>query len=135
MFLKEKDSYECSVSYSKNDVAIFAKLTGDSNPLHLDAEYAAKSVFKKLIVPGFLSGAVFSKVFGTIFPGNGTIYLYQELIFKKPVFIEENYNAKFIVTEIISEKNRAKVKCSLTNSSSEVCIEGNALIMNLDKIK
>ena len=134
MSLKVYDQYETKVKFSKDDVAKFADLTKDTNPLHLDEKFAAKSIFKKIIVPGFLSGAVFSKVFGTLFPGSGTIYLYQEMKFKKPVFIDEEYSAKFVVSEIIPEKNRAKVFCSLISSSGEICIEGDSLIMNKHKI-
>ena len=134
MSLKVKDSFEHQVTYTKEDVKIFANLTKDTNPLHLDEAFAARSIFKKLIVPGFLSAAVFSKVFGTMFPGQGTIYLSQDMKFKKPVFIDEMYTARFVVLEVLSEKNRARVSCSLTNEQNEVCIEGDALIMNKEKI-
>lgn len=134
MFLKINNEYKHHVTFTKDDVLKFSDLTKDTNPLHLDEEFAAQSIFKNIIVPGFLSGAVFSKVFGTLFPGIGTIYLYQEMKFKKPVFVDKQHTAHFKVLEIISEKNRAKVYCSLNNPQGETCIEGYAIIMNKDKI-
>lgn len=126
--------YTHEVSFSQDDVKIFAELTEDTNPIHLDEEYASKTVFKRTIVHGYLSGAVFSKVFGTVFPGIGTIYLYQEMKFKRPVYTGEKYVATFEVTDIIKEKNRANIFCRLLNSSEKVCIEGMATVMHPEKI-
>jgi len=128
------DQFELAVSFSQDDVKKFAELTKDTNPLHIDPEFATKSIFKRIIVPGFLSGAVFSRVFGTIFPGIGTIYLYQEMKFKKPVFCDEKYYARFMVTQLVKEKKRAEVFCTLKSEQGETCIEGNAIIMHPEKI-
>lgn len=114
--------------FNQNDVINFAKASGDNNPIHLDEEYAKTSIFKRRILHGFLGGSVFSKVFGTIFPGNGTIYLKQNMSFYKPMFVETNYVAKFTVTDIISEKNRATVKTEIFDSNDELIIGGEALI-------
>ena len=70
-------SYEHEFSFSQDSVKRFAEVTGDNNPIHLDSVYAATTPFKKPIMHGFLSGSIFSKVFGTIYPGEGTIYLKQ----------------------------------------------------------
>ena len=132
--MKVGDKYIHQVSFSQEDVVKFAELTHDTNPIHLDEDYASKTVFLKPIVPGYLSGAVFSKVFGTLFPGVGTIYLYQEMKFRKPVFVNEDYEAKFDVIEINIAKHKAVVFCQLINSLGEGCIEGKAVIINPEKI-
>lgn len=134
MKLQIGDQYEHTVHFTKEDVLKFADLTKDTNPLHTDENFARNSIFKSIIVPGFLSGAVFSKVFGTLFPGIGTIYLYQEMKFKKPVFIDETYSAHFHIKSIDNDKRRATVACKLVHSSGIICIEGDAVIMHPELI-
>ena len=124
--VKQGDVYKHGVKFTQADVVKFAEVTGDFNPIHIDAEYAAKTMFKKPIVHGFLSGAVFSKVFGTLFPGEGTIYLSQEMKFLAPIFVEEQYEARFEVMEVNTEKHCGIVNCSLVNSEGAPCITGVA---------
>ncbi|NLF41198.1 MAG: MaoC family dehydratase [Bacteroidales bacterium] len=124
--IKQGDTYKHKVLFRQSDVIKFAEVTGDCNPIHLDAEYAAKTIFKKPIVHGFLSGAVFSKVFGTLFPGEGTIYLSQEMKFMAPIFVDEEYEACFEVVEVNTEKHIGIVNCSLLNSQGAACITGLA---------
>jgi len=121
-------NYEYEFSFSQDDVIKFAAATGDFNPIHLDEEYAIKSIFQRTIIHGFLGGSVFSKVFGTIFPGDGTIYLKQELIFFKPMFTNTKYVAKFKVTKTESSKNRAEVSTIIFDDLNEIVIRGEALI-------
>ncbi|HNS30420.1 MAG TPA: MaoC family dehydratase [Tenuifilaceae bacterium] len=128
--IKQGDTYSHKVKFTQADVVKFAEVTGDFNPIHLDSEYAAKTIFKKPIVHGFLSGAVFSKVFGTLFPGEGTIYLSQEMKFLAPVFVEEQYEARFEVTEVNTEKHVGLVNCSLVNSQGAPAIVGVAKLKN-----
>ena len=132
--LEVGDTCTHNVSFTQDEVKKFAALTKDTNPIHLDEAYASGTVFKRPIVHGYLSGAVFSKVFGTLFPGIGTIYLYQEMKFRRPVYTGEKYIATFEVTEIVEEKNRANIYCQLLNSENKVCIEGQATVMHLEKI-
>ena len=68
---------------TEKDILDFAKLTGDDNPIHVDKLFAEKSIFKKQVSHGMLTASFFSKIFGTKFPGNGCIYLSQEVKFKK----------------------------------------------------
>jgi len=124
--VKQGDVYTHGVKFTQADVVKFAEVTGDFNPIHLDEEYAAKTVFKKPIVHGFLSGAVFSKVFGTLFPGEGTIYLSQEMKFLAPIFVEQQYEARFEVMEVNTEKHIGIINCSLVNSEGTPCITGLA---------
>jgi len=79
---------------------------------------------------------LFSKVFGTLFPGEGTIYLKQSLNFLKPMYVDTPYVAEFTVKEVILDKNRAIIETLIKDKASgNVCTSGEALIMNVDKIK
>jgi 3-hydroxybutyryl-CoA dehydratase len=128
------DIYEYKFSYSQEDVNSFAEISGDKNPIHLDENYALKSIFKQRIIHGFLGGSVFSKIFGTIFPGEGTLYLNQSMSFYKPMFTNVEYTAKFTVKEIIIEKHRAIVETIIIDENKKTIINGSALIQN-DNIK
>lgn len=133
--LAEKQTYQLSFSFSQEDVRQFAEISGDKNPIHLDAEYAAKTPFKKPIVHGFLAGSVFSKIFGTLFPGEGTIYLKQEMSFTRPVYMDTTYEARLEVTSVDAEKHRAQVATTIVDKETEkAVIKGEATIMNTDKI-
>lgn len=132
--INEGTKYEYEFSFTQEDVINFANASGDNNPIHLDNDYAATTMFGKRIIHGFLGASIFSKVFGTLFPGNGTIYLKQDLIFMKPMFIHTNYIAKFIVLSIDKNKNRAKVKTEITDEFGSSVINGEALIKH-HKIK
>ncbi|HOU98299.1 MAG TPA: MaoC family dehydratase [Bacteroidales bacterium] len=122
--------YQTSFSFSQNDIIKFAELTGDKNPIHLDEEVAKNTIFGKRILHGFLGASIFSKVFGTIFPGEGTIYIKQNLIFLKPMFPDEIYTACFEIKEIIKEKSRAIIHTFIKNESGEIVIDGEAIIQN-----
>ncbi|WP_452225472.1 MaoC family dehydratase [Lacinutrix chionoecetis] len=119
-----------SFSYTQKNVNDFAEISGDRNPLHLDEDYASKTIFKKRIIHGYLGSSIFSKVFATDFPGEGTIYLKQDLKFLRPMFVEVNYTAKFSVLELDTVKHRALVKTEIFNSENEITVSGEALIQN-----
>jgi len=124
--------FEYEFSFNQTDVENFAKASGDFNPIHLDAEYAKDTIFGRTIIHGFLSGSMFSKVFGTIFPGHGTIYLNQSLNFFKPMYTEEEYKAVFTVKEVYIEKHRALITTEILDSHKQVTISGEALIQHND---
>ena len=130
-------TYSHEFRFSQDDVIAFAKATGDNNPVHLDADFAAKTQFKRPIMHGMLSASLFSKVFGTLFPGEGTIYLKQSLNFLKPMYVDTDYVAEFVVKDVIKDKNRATVETIIKQKGtpSFVCTSGEAVIMNVDKIK
>ncbi len=118
-------------SFNQEDIIHFAQVTGDNNPIHLDENYAATTIFKRPIMHGMLGGAVFSRVFGTLFPGEGTIYLSQSLTFLKPMYVDETYKAIFEVKELMVEKNRAIISTTIQNIEGKTVIAGEAQIMNL----
>lgn len=128
--------YTHDFNFSQDEVNRFAEVTGDKNPVHLNADYAAKTMFKKPIMHGMLSASLFSKVFGTLFPGEGTIYLKQSLSFLKPMYVDTNYEAVFTVKEVIKDKSRAIVETLIKDKATGiVCTSGEATVMNVDKIK
>ena len=128
--IKVGDTYTYDVQFNQSDVNTFAQITGDNNPIHLDAAFAAKTVFGKPIVHGFFSASVFSMVFGTKFPGEGTIYLYQDMKFLAPVFVDQPYKAKFEILEVNPEKHIGVVKSILEDENGKVVIEGSAKLKN-----
>jgi acyl dehydratase len=79
--MKINDSYIEYFSVNQDQVLAFSEITGDENPIHLDLEYAKNSIFKTVIVHGFLSGSIFSKIIGMYFPGERSVYLEQKLRF------------------------------------------------------
>jgi len=131
--LKLGDTYSENVKFSQANVEIFAQITGDNNPIHLDADYAAKTPFGKPIVHGFYAGSIFSKVFGTTWPGEGTIYLYQDMSFRAPVFVEQEYVANFEIVELDEEKHRAVVRCQLEDNQGKPVIIGSAKLLHPEK--
>jgi len=128
--IKINDAYTHDIQFNQSEVNTFAQITGDNNPIHLDADFAAKTIFGKPIVHGFLSASVFSMVFGTKFPGEGTIYLYQDMKFLSPVFVDQPYKAKFEVLEVNTEKHIGIIKCVLEDENGKIVIEGTARLKN-----
>ena len=125
--------YQHEFLFTQQDVIDFARVTGDNNLVHLDENFASKTIFKTRIMHGMLGACIFSKVFGTLFPGDGTIYLSQSVSFLKPMYVDTNYEAQFEVVEI-QEKNRARIATTIVNSEGKKIVVGEAVIMNLDKI-
>jgi acyl dehydratase len=128
--------YTHEFQFSQDEVNRFAEVTGDKNPVHLDAAYAAGTMFKRPIMHGMLGASLFSKVFGTLFPGEGTIYLKQSLSFLRPMYVDTAYEAVFTVKEVIKDKNRAVIETLIKDKAQgTVCTSGEATVMNVEKIK
>ena len=125
------DTFRHTFSFTQAQVALFAEVTGDTNPLHLDEQYAATTAFKRPIMHGFLGGSIFSKVFGTLFPGEGTVYLSQTMKFLRPMYVNTEYEAVFTVKEVNYEKNLATVSTQMLDKATQkVTIDGEASVMN-----
>jgi len=130
---KVNQEYELAFEYSQKNINLFIEASGDNNPIHWDKDYAKNTPFKKPIMHGFIGGAVFSKVFGTMFPGEGTIYTNQSLTFHAPMFVETKYNAKFTVLEI--NKNKAVIKTEIFDTNNgTLTISGEASLINKERI-
>ena len=104
---------------SEADIIAFAEVTGDKNPVHLDAAYAAKTIFKEPIAHGMLTAGYISAVFGMKLPGPGAIYISQTLNFKAPVKIGDTVVTTVKVIELIAEKKRARFEtvCSVNGKA------------------
>ncbi len=113
---------------SEADILLFAAVSLDTNPVHLNAEAAAASVFKERVAHGMLSAGLISAVLGTQLPGAGTIYLAQTLQFRRPVRIGDTVTATAEVTALDVEKKRATLKTVCT-VAGKVVIEGEATVM------
>jgi 3-hydroxybutyryl-CoA dehydratase len=92
------------------DVLMFAAVSGDTNPLHINAEFAEQTRFKKRIVHGMLTTSLWSTLVGTKLPGPGSAYMSQEIHFLKPVHVGDTVTAKVIITDIIADKQRVFLK-------------------------
>lgn len=106
----------------------FAKVSQDENPLHLQEDYAKKTPFGRRIAHGMLLGSYISAMLGMELPGEGTIYMKQELTFLKPVYYGDTIRVKIEVTKLEPEKKRAVLSTSCYNQKSEQVLAGSALV-------
>jgi 3-hydroxybutyryl-CoA dehydratase len=114
---------------TQSDVETFGRLTGDFNKAHFDPLYCQQTVFKKPIVHGMLLGSLFSTIFGTEFPGEGTIYCSQTLKFLKPVYPDTLLHIKVTVKELIEEKNRVIFITEIFDENQQLMLTGEAMLM------
>lgn len=126
--IKVGDSASVSKTITEGDVVTYAGITGDFNPVHIDAEYASKSMFKERIAHGMLVSGFISAVLGYHLPGPNTIYLAQEVSFKLPVKIGDTVTAVATVTEKKDEKRIIKLKTTVTNQRGEIVVDGSAVV-------
>lgn len=110
------------------DIVLFAGVSGDVNPVHLNQEFASETMFEGRIAHGMLSASFISTVIGTKLPGPGAIYLAQNLKFKAPVRSGDTVQARVTITEIIADKRRIALK-TVCSVGDKVVIDGDALIM------
>jgi 3-hydroxybutyryl-CoA dehydratase len=126
--LKVGDFEEFSKTISESDIYLFAGISGDMNPAHIDEQYAAKTFFKGRIAHGILVGSFISTVIGMKIPGPGTIYLEQQYKFLAPVRIGDTITARVEVTEIKSEKNKVTLQTRCFNQNGVMVIDGSAVV-------
>lgn len=110
------------------DLVAFAAVTGDTNPVHLDADYAAATSFGQRIAHGMLSAGYISAVLGTTLPGPGAIYLSQSLKFKRPVRIGDEVVAQVIVTAIDAAKAQITL-ATVCKVGGKAVVDGEAVVM------
>nr|WP_294516288.1 bifunctional enoyl-CoA hydratase/phosphate acetyltransferase [uncultured Rhodopila sp.] len=123
-------------TFTESDIQLFANVSGDVNPAHLDHAYADHSMFHGIIAHGMLGGSLFSTVLGTILPGPGTIYLGQDLRFKKPVKPGDVLTVTVTVREKDPEKKRVILDCRCVNLDGKEVISGTAeVIAPAEKIR
>ncbi len=127
LHLGQKDHFE--KTFSDSDVMLFAEISGDRNPVHINDIAAKNSVFGQRVVHGAFVLSTVSALLGDKMPGEGTIYLGQESKFIAPVFIGDTVIATCEVVDIIKGKNIVKLQCSLVNQDGNVVVEGLATVM------
>lgn len=111
----------------EEDVINFAKVSKDYNPIHLNEDYAKSSIFKKRIVHGMLLGGYISSIIANDYPGEGSIYLQQNLSFKNPCFINDEVE---VIVELIERKeNKYRLSTIVKREDSVILIEGEAIII------
>ena len=120
---------ELSKTISEADIVLFAGVTGDFNPAHMDEQWASRSMFKGRIAHGMLSAGLISAVLGTRLPGPGTIYLSQELRFLAPVRIGDTITARVEIVEILEGRNRVRLDTKVRNQDGKIVVDGTAWVM------
>ncbi|GAA0839685.1 MaoC family dehydratase [Marinobacter szutsaonensis] len=133
--LNEGDTATFTRTLTEDDLYLFAAVSGDVNPVHLDAEFAANTMFKERIAHGMWSGSLVSAALATVMPGPGTIYLEQNLAFKRPVKLDDTITVKLKVLRK-KPKNRVVVECDVRNQNDQQVVVGEAkVIAPKDKVK
>ncbi|MFT0849949.1 MaoC/PaaZ C-terminal domain-containing protein [Achromobacter sp. F4_2707] len=127
--LQVGQSQQLTRTVTQEDVRAFAAVSGDINPAHLNEAYANETMFKGVIAHGMFAGALISALFGTRFPGPGTIYLGQELKFIRPVRIGDTLTVEATVKEKDDVKKRVVMDCVVSNQNGEGVLKGVARLM------
>ena len=123
------DAAEFSKTVTETDIILYAGITGDFNPMHINKEYAEKTMFKSRIAHGMLSAGFISTLLGMHLPGPGTIYVKQELKFLAPVRIGDTLTARAEVVEVVESKKRVIIKTTCTNQEGTLVLDGEAVVM------
>jgi 3-hydroxybutyryl-CoA dehydratase len=123
------DTASRSKTISDEDVRNFADVVGDHNPVHVDDDYAAQTPFGKRIAHGMLVASMISAALANDMPGAGTVYLGQDLKFKKPVFIGDTVTVQLTVTAYRESRRIATIETTVINQDGVVVIEGSATVM------
>ena len=119
-------SYEKTVE--ERDIQLFAAMSGDRNPVHLDADFAAATPFKERIAHGMFSGALISAAVACTLPGPGTIYLGQTMKFTRPVKLGDTLTVRLEILEKLP-KNRVRIATNVFNQNDEQVVGGEAEVL------
>ena len=126
--IKVGDAAEFSKTVRETDIYLYAGITGDLNPAHINEAYAKNTFFKTRIAHGMFTAGFISNLLGMQLPGPGTIYLKQSLSFLAPVRFGDTVPARAEVVEVMAEKNRVRLKTTCTNQDGTVVLDGEALV-------
>jgi 3-hydroxybutyryl-CoA dehydratase len=125
---KVGDSIKETRTITDQDVREYARLSGDSNPIHIDDAYAEKTRFKRRIAHGMLVASMITKLAGMKLPGPGSIYVSQTFKFKGPCYVGDTVTAELAVTNVRSDKPIVTLSTIVRNDKNEVLIDGEAVI-------
>lgn len=126
--LKIGDTAEFAKTISEFDIYMFAGITGDFNPVHVNEDFAKQTFFKTRIAHGILTAGLISTVIGTKLPGTGCIYVKQDLNFLAPVRIGDTITARVEIVEILDKKNRIRLKTTCFNQNDTRVLDGEAVV-------
>jgi phosphate acetyltransferase len=130
------DSATLARTLQPRDIQLFAIMSGDVNPAHVDPEYARSSLFREVVAHGMWGGALISTVLGTQFPGPGTIYVDQTLHFSRPVGLGDTLTVTLTATRKFEHNHHILFDCVCTNQDGQVAIRGTAEVLApTEKIK
>lgn len=121
--------FEFKSVFNDEEVALFASLSKDNNPIHLDDDYAKQSVFGRKVVHGVLVMSMFSKIFGTLYPGEGTIYLSQSAKFIKPAYVGDVLTAKVTLNDFEPTRRIGIFLTESFNSEGKLILSGEAKVL------
>lgn len=127
--IKVGDHAELTRQLRPQDIELFAVVSGDINPAHVDADYARSDMFHKVIAHGMWGGALISALLGTELPGPGTIYLNQNLSFRHPVGLGDTVTVQVTVTSKDAVQQQVTLDCLCTNQTGDTVIQGQALVI------
>ncbi|WP_272007583.1 bifunctional enoyl-CoA hydratase/phosphate acetyltransferase [Roseovarius sp. ZX-A-9] len=127
--LKVGDSAELTRTLKPEDIELFAVMSGDVNPAHVDADFASSDMFHKVIAHGMWGGALISAVLGTELPGPGTIYLNQNFSFRAPVGLGDTITIRVTVAKKSAAHHHVTLDCLCINQNDETVIEGQAEVI------
>jgi 3-hydroxybutyryl-CoA dehydratase len=123
------DSASFTKTIGESDVYLFAGITGDLNPAHVNAVAASEGMFKQRIAHGMLTGSFISTVLAMQLPGPGTIYVGQNLQFRGPVFIGDTITARVEAAEKLDQRKWVKFKTTITNQDGKLVVDGEATVI------
>ena len=121
--------------FTEEEVLMFSKTSQDANPVHFDAEYAAKTRFGQRIVQGPFVASLIGGILGSALPGPGTIYIKQTTNFLKPVFIGERITANVEILNVREDKPVITLRTWVEKENNELAIDGEAIIMFLNPVE
>ncbi|HYL88685.1 MAG TPA: bifunctional enoyl-CoA hydratase/phosphate acetyltransferase [Burkholderiales bacterium] len=123
------DTASLKRTLTEKDIQLFALVSGDTNPAHLDAEYAANTMFHEVIAHGLWGGSLISAVLGTIYPGPGTVYVDQKLHFSRPVTLGDTITVTVMVKEKFEHTKHVILDCHCVNQDGKTVIRGDAEVI------
>jgi len=119
----------CSKTYTEADIVMYAGLSGDFNPIHIDKEYSKNGLFKKRIAHGLLTTSLLSQLLGMHLPGKGSVYMNQTIRFTSPVFIGDTVTATGLIEEINEEKSTVTLLTECHNQNNQLVLTGKAKML------
>ncbi|HUN55037.1 MAG TPA: MaoC family dehydratase [Smithella sp.] len=126
--LKVGDTAEFAKTVTETDIYLYAGITGDFNPAHVNEAYAKNTFFKTRIAHGMLTAGFISAIIANQLPGPGTIYLKQDLSFLAPVHIGDTITGRVEIVELMPEKNRVRLKTTCSNQDGVTVISGEGFV-------